>query len=642
MPIIPAQSFNDLWQWLDANADEFARIAGVSQHQEIRLALREIAKATGLDPRTMEPILTTISTSKLLPLFTRYPNNFSEIAKIAQRHTNAAFCALKADALSELMKKDLEGLKKFLTDIITSVAKFALPAAVDSALFSLSNDNVAKISIEDPALLITVFSQITEASGEFSPYVFSAISDNNISTVFAEDPNIILHAYSEVAEVSNPEASTIFLFALKQQKLFELFKRDPKELVKSFTDLAKACGKNSPAIFYLLRKPKVAYALEMNPESLIDSFRRFIEAAGKSAEEAFPLIFNERVEERFIKDAAALGKMFNELVTSAGSGATKAIPLLRRERILNAFLNDPEKIIGLFSAISKATGEHADSAFDLLANPRIGEMFEENPDAMVQALGSIAASSGESTPIVFSFLGKEKQAEWFEQDPAKVAGFFGMIGRAAGGRKDVFAMFANPKFVQGFGSWPEQTIENLKKIDDSAGPYAGDIFTLFSKDRFAEAITELVTGEHLATCLANLANNSGKDTPMVLQLFKSDEFAKLFINDPYKEVQITNHLRDFAGRDFAVGLDVLIDPEIAPVFAEDPTVLVNTRFRYYVNAATAIEGINASDAMEAILTDKKVKEIFIDYVRQEFHGEGKIGMLENELIPALRTYMEKR
>jgi hypothetical protein len=642
MPIIPPQSFNDLWQWLDANADEFARSAGVSQHQEIRYALREIAKATGSDYNTIEPILTTISSSKLLLLFTRNPNCFTEIVKIAHRHTNAAFYALNADALSELMKKNLEGLKKLLSDVITSVAKFALPSAVDSALFSLSNDNIARVSIEKPALLITAFSQITEASGEFSRYVFSAISDNNISTLFAEDPNTILSAYSEVAKVSNREAPAIFLFALKQQRLFELFKKDPKDLVRSFTNLATACGKNSPAIFYLLRKPKIAYMLEMNPENLINSFKTFIEAAGKCAETAIPLVFNERVEERFVRDAAALGKSFSELITSAGSGATELTPLLNRENILNTFLDNPKKVIDLFSSIAEATGKHADAAFDFLANPRMAEMLEENPDVMLQSLGAIAVSSGDSAPIVFRFLGKEKLAARFEEDPVKMVSFFSMFGKAAGGRKDAFAMFANPKFVKGFESWPEQAMENLKRIDDSAGPYAGDIFTLFSKDRFAQAITELVTGEHLATCLANLANNSGKDTPMVLQLFKSDEFAKLFINDPYKEVQIVDHLRDFAGNGFAIGLDVLNDPEIAPVFAEDPTTLVNTRFRYYVNAATAIQGINASDAMEAILTDKKVKEIFIDYVRQEFHGEGKIDLLENELIPAFRTYMERK
>ncbi len=643
MPIIPPQSFDNLWQWLDANADEFARIAGVSQRQEIRSALREIAKATGSDYSTLERILTTISSNRLLPLFTRYPNSFSEIAKLAQRHTNAALYALNADALSELMKKDLEGLKKLFSGVIGSVAKFALPATVDSALLSLSSDNVASISIEKPTLLMTAFSQITEASGEFSPYVFSAISDNSLSTLFAQDPNIILSTYSEVAKVSNLEASAIFLFALRQQRLFELFKRDPKELVTTFTDLSKAFGKNSPAIFYLLRKQRIAYVLEMNPEHVINSFKGFIEAVGKNGEIAIPLIFNERVEERFIRDAATLGKSFNELITCAGKGASKVISLLSMKDMLDMFLDNSEKVTSLFSSITRATGEHADAAFDFLSNPTIARMLRETPDAIVKSLGSIVTSSGDSAPMVFGFLGKEKLAAHFEQNPVEMIDFFSMIGKAAeGGKKDAFTMFANPKFIQGFESWPEQTMENLKKIDDSAGSYAGDIFMLFSKERFAQAITELVTGEHLATCLASLANNSGKDTPTVLQLFESDEFTKLFINDPYKEMQIVNHLRSFAGNDFAKGLEVLNDPEIAPAFAEDPSVLVTTRFRYYVNTATAMSGVRTLDAMDAILKDRKVKELFIEYVRQEFHGGGKIGMLENELIPAFRTYLERK
>jgi hypothetical protein len=129
---------------------------------------------------------------------------------------------------------------------------------------------------------------------------------------------------------------------------------------------------------------------------------------------------------------------------------------------------------------------------------------------------------------------------------------------------------------------------------------------------------------------------------MVLRLFETDEFTKQFINDPYKEVQIVSHLRSFAGKDFAKGLEVLNDPEIAPIFAEGPSLLVTTRFRYYVDKATAILGIGALDAMEAVLKDKKVKELFIDYVSQEFHGGGQTGMLENDMLPAFRAYMEEK
>jgi len=55
MPIIQPQPFLDFWQWLDANAEELAMMAGVSERQEIRSALREIAKATGLDWNIMVP-----------------------------------------------------------------------------------------------------------------------------------------------------------------------------------------------------------------------------------------------------------------------------------------------------------------------------------------------------------------------------------------------------------------------------------------------------------------------------------------------------------------------------------------------------------------------------------------------------------
>ena len=641
MPIIQPQPFVDFWQWLDANADELAKMAGVTPQQEIRVALREIAKATGSDWNNMVQLLATLSSNKLLPLFARNPACFSEIAKIALRHTDAAFYALNAVVLSGLMKKNPEGLKKLLSDVISAASTSALPAAVDSALFSLANENIAAMSVENPELLISIFSQITESSGKFSPYVFSAISDKNISELFAQDPKIILTAYSEVAAVSNREAAAIFINALKKQRLFEPFKRNPEKLVRAFTDPAKACGQNSAAIFYLLRNQRIAYMLEMNPVSLIISINAFIDNAGKGAEAAIPLLFDERVEERFVNDAVALGESFNLLITAAGEGASKAITLLGKGGMVNKFLENPEHVVNLFSSIAKASGEYTNAAFDLLANPHMVAMLEKDPDGVVQSLSALSASCGDSTPIVFGFLGRERVAARFEQDPEKMVDFLSTIGKvAAGGKKSAFDMFANPKFVQGFEEWPEEAMENLREIADSAGPCAGDIFTLFSKDGLAQTITELVSGKHLAICLVNLVNGSGKDTPMVLQLFGNDEFTKQFINDPYKEVQIVSHLRSFAGNDFTKGLEVLNDPEIAPVFAEDPSVLVTTRFRSYVNNATAIPGISALDAMEAILEDRKLKELFIDHVRQEFRGEGH-DVLENKLIPALRAYVER-
>jgi hypothetical protein len=61
MPIIQPQPFLEFGQWLDANADELARMGGVSQQQEIKAALREIAKATGSDWDVMVHILVTVS-----------------------------------------------------------------------------------------------------------------------------------------------------------------------------------------------------------------------------------------------------------------------------------------------------------------------------------------------------------------------------------------------------------------------------------------------------------------------------------------------------------------------------------------------------------------------------------------------------
>ncbi len=297
----------------------------------------------------------------------------------------------------------------------------------------------------------------------------------------------------------------------------------------------------------------------------------------------------------------------------------------------------------MFSSIARANGEHASAVFNLLANPHMAAMLEKNPVGILQRLSALSALFGDSAPIIFEFMGKEKIAARYEQDPNGMFDFFKTIRKTTTGEeKGTFDMFANPKFIQGFEEWPENAMENLKTIGDSVGPYAGNIFRLFSKDRMAQTITELVNGKHLATCLTNLVNSSGKDAPMVLRLFESDEFTKQFINDPYKEVQIVSHLRSFAGKDFVKGLEVLNDPEIAPVFAEDPSVLVTTRFRYYVDNATAIPGISALDAIESVLEDKKVKELFIDYVRQEFHGGGQTGMLENELLPAFRAYMEEK
>lgn len=643
MPIIPPQPYTDFWDWLDANADELAKMAGIPQHQGIKTALREIAKATGSDWNIMMQILVTISGNKLLPLFTRNAAWFSEIAKIALRHTNAAFYALNAVALSELLEKNPEGLKKLLSDVIDSTSKSALPEAVDSAFFSLSNDDIATLAIEKTAQFLSAFDQIMKTSGKFSSYIFSAISDKNISALFVEDPKIILSAYSDIAEASNLEAAAIFIWALKKQRLFELFKRNPEKLIRSFTDPAKACGPNSTTIFYLLNKQRIAYMLEMNPEKLISSINGFIEAAGEGAGAAVPLLFNEKVEERFFDDAVALGKSFNLLFIATGKGSSKAFSLLSSRSILSMFLENPERVTSLFSSIAEASGDNADAAFSLFSNPRMAAMFENDPDGMVNKLNVIVASSGDSAPTIFGFLGKEGVAARFEQDPDNMVDFLCMIGKIAdGGKKGSFTLFSNPIFVKGFESWPEQAMENLKKIMDSGGPYSGDIFTLLSKDRFAQTITELISGEHLATCLVNLANNSGKDTPMVLRLFESDEFTKRFINDPYREEQIVSHLRSFTGNDLTKGLEVLNDSEIGSVFSEDPSVLVTTRFRAYMDNATAIPGVSAFDAMEAILKERKVKEIFIDYVRQEFHEEGDPHLLENKLLPALREYIDAK
>ena len=49
----------------------------------------------------------------------------------------------------------------------------------------------------------------------------------------------------------------------------------------------------------------------------------------------------------------------------------------------------------------------------------------------------------------------------------------------------------------------------------------------------------------------------------------------------------------------------------------------------------------AYDAMDAILKDRKVKELFIEYVRLEFSGGGNPRMLENELLPALKEHMKR-
>ena len=55
------------------------------------------------------------------------------------------------------------------------------------------------------------------------------------------------------------------------------------------------------------------------------------------------------------------------------------------------------------------------------------------------------------------------------------------------------------------------------------------------------------------------------------------------------------------------GLEILGDPDIA---TEDPSVLVTTRFRYYVDGATTIPGVTTFLAMEAVLKDRKVKELY--------------------------------
>ena len=628
-------------QWLDANAEELARAAGTANQQEIKTALREIAKATGQDWDVMTKILVAVSSNKLLPLFTRNLSSFSEISKISLRHTENAFYAFNATALSELMKKNPEALRQLFSDVIGAASKAALPAAVDSALFALSNENIAALAVDKPELLVSIFNQIAEDAGKFSPYVFSAISDKNMSTIFTQNPEIILSTYAQVAAISNREAAAIFLLILKKQKLFEIFKANPEKVVKTFIDPAKACGKNADALFYLLNTQRIAYMLEMNPQNIVIALNAFVDTAGEGAEATIPLLFDERVQDRFFEDAAVLGTSFNSLVKAAGEGTSKAITLLRRGGMLPKFLENPEAVVHVFSSVTEASGDYVNAAFDFLASPHIADMLEKDPGSMIQILSALVASYGESTPVVFGFLAQERMAARFERNPDGIVDFFSMMGKAASeGKKGVFDMFVNAKFVKGFEEWPEETIENLREIADSAGPYAADIFMLFSKDKLAKAITELVSGKHLAICLANLVNNSGKDAPMVLRLFENDEFTQRFIADPYREEQIVNHLRSFVGSDLTKSLQVLNDPEIQAVFSEDPSVLVTTRFRAYINNSTAAAGISAFDAVEAILKDAKVKKLFIDYVRQEFHG-GDSRILESELLPALVAYKHR-
>ncbi len=638
MPIVQPQPYIEFGQWLDANAEELARAAGTANQQEIKAALREIAKATGQDWDVMTKILVALSSNKLLPLFIRNLSSFSEIAKIALRHTENAFYAFNAAALSELMKKNPEALRQIFSDVIGAASKSALPAAVDSALFALSNDNIAALAVDKPELLISIFNQIAEDAGKFSPYVFSAISDRNISTIFARNPEIILNTYAQVAAISNREAAAIFLLAIKRQKLFEIFMKSPEKVVKTFIDPAKACGKNADALFYLLNTKRIAYMLEMNPQSLIVSLNAFVDTAGEGAEATIPLLFDERVQDKFFLDAVELGASFNYLVKAAGDGASRAITLLRCGGLLPKFLESPEAVIHVFSSITEKSGDHVNAAFDFLASPHIANMLEKDPDRMIQILSALSASCGESTPVVFGFLAREGVAARFEQDPDGIVDFFSMMGKAASeGKKGVFDMFVNARFVKGFEEWPEETMENLRKIADSAGPYAGDVFMLLSKDELTKAITQLVSGKHLAICLSNLVNNSGKDAPMVLRLFENDEFTQRFVADPYREEQIVNYLRSFVGNDLIKGLQVIGEPEIQAVFSEDPSVLVTTRFRTFINEATAKPDITAFEAMEAILKDTNVKKLFIQYVKQEFHG-GDSKLLENELIPALVAY----
>ena len=74
MPILQPYPYASIWDWLDANAEELARMAGVAERQGIKTALRDIAKATELNWDAMMQILCTLSGSRLLPLFTRKPN----------------------------------------------------------------------------------------------------------------------------------------------------------------------------------------------------------------------------------------------------------------------------------------------------------------------------------------------------------------------------------------------------------------------------------------------------------------------------------------------------------------------------------------------------------------------------------------
>jgi hypothetical protein len=321
------------------------------------------------------------------------------------------------------------------------------------------------------------------------------------------------------------------------------------------------------------------------------------------------------------------------------------VPFLSREPILTLLLEKPDQVINLMKLIAGESGEYTKASFDLLVNPKMTALLVAYPGPLMHRLNTISASAGNATPIVFGFLGKEKASAYFERDPDRIVELFTLVGEETTIPKyEAFALFSNERFLQGFTEWPEQVIENLKKVADDSRPYTGNVFKILSKDRLAQAITELISGAHLATCLSNVVKRAGAEAPQVLKLFENDDFTKSFINDPYKQEQIVSHLCSFVGYNLQKAFEVLGDPEIAAVFSEDPSVLVTTRFRSYINGATETLDVRVEDAMDALLKDTIVKDLFISHVRQEFNDEGDPHMLKNKLLPALNAYLtrEKR
>ena len=133
----------------------------------------------------------------------------------------------------------------------------------------------------------------------------------------------------------------------------------------------KAAGKLAGWAFEDLKNDKIAELFVKNPKSVIAAFGGIAKAIGKGANMAFEVLKNDKIAGLFVKNPNA----FVEIAKAIGNEAYWAFNALKNDKIAGLFVKNPQSVIAAFGEIAKTTGTRANEAFDALTNDKIAELF---------------------------------------------------------------------------------------------------------------------------------------------------------------------------------------------------------------------------------------------------------------------------